>query len=142
MKWYGNAPRRGNCLSIGIVDEEYNGLRSYVGGCSHSFCFDYNDHNDTATVHNHRIMRPRVIGSVYLGKGGVKDSLKANEKEDNMYFVMQVDFVTNRVSFFGVPFENVENTSFSIQHMEKPFRIAASFWGEIRNSIGLGIVKL
>ena len=59
-----------------------------------------------------------------------------------MYFEMQVNLVNNLVAFIGVPFQHLENVSFSIQGAKKPFRIAVSFSSEATNAVGLGIVKV
>ena len=115
-------------------------MNSYVGKCLNSTCFDCNDANGCQIVHNNRIQHR--IANVKLGKNGVKNVLLENEKEDLMYFAMEVDLVANSVRFLGEPFaHNFVDAIFDIRQFTKPFRIGLSIWGKARNSIGLGIVN-
>ena len=80
--------------------------------------------------------------NVQLGKGGMKDTLTNGENEDNMYFMVEVDLLSNNFTFIGSIFEHIPNASVSIQNLEKPFRIGVSILSEAPNSIGLGLVKI
>ena len=65
-----------------------------------------------------------------------------NEREDEMYFMLEVNLVSNFVRFVGEPFKHIQNMGFSIENVRPPFRIGVSFVSGSHNGIGLGLVKL
>ena len=128
---YGNGPRQGSkdtYMSIGICGKNYDKSVVYIGGCSNSYSLDILDHDNSRLVHNDFI--EATLTGLKLGKGGVKNQLSENENEDAMYFMIEVNLLTNSVEFVGNAFEKVDNNSlFAIGHITKPYRIGLSIFG-------------
>ena len=127
-------------MGIGIIGNGYDRSTSAIGDCQYSTGLNYFDHNRCEVWRDWRTVTR--FTNVRLGKGGIKDNLQVHENEDLMYFMLQVNLLTNRVEFIGKPFENSPNPGFSIREMEKPFRVGISIICKVRNSIGLGIVRV
>ena len=94
---------------------------------------------------NGKIISKTDCSRINLGLGGLKAELAPNEFEGNMYFMIEIDLITNYVSFFGPPFKKAtfanSEFGFSIKDIKQPFKFVISFKTSDENSIGIGIVK-
>ena len=146
FKWFGNGPRPGNVMAIGVLTSNYDkgsqAMNLALGGCRNSFSWIYRDHSESFMVHNNRGINWMSLTDITVAKNGVQNELKENENEDEMYFTMQLDLVQNVVSFSGTGMKHIPEMSFSIQNVQKPFRIGLSLLTKATNGIGLGIVKV
>ena len=85
--------------------------------------------------------RSRVNPNVNFGKRGIKEKLQENEREDAMYILMEVNLLTNYVSFVGNGVAHANNLDrFSIQNVRKPFRIALELNCGYADGTDLGLV--
>ena len=127
-------------MSIGISGKDFDKSIIFIGGCRNSVGFYSLDKNNSCFLYDANI--EVKLKRVSLGKGGVRKQLLENEYEDLMYFMIEVNLLTNRMEFVGNAFENVDNNWFDISNIPKPYRIGLTLWGESSNAIGIGIVNL
>ena len=153
FKWFGNEPEHSkNEIIIGIVSDKNNNNNKYttgqigdkIGNFSGSIGWYYGGYDENTgfsrIIENGKIIAETDSNEINLGLGGVKRELTSNEFEPNMYFLMEIDLIKNRVSFLGEAFEKNLQT-FSIESISKPFQIGISMKSNNNNGIGIGIVK-
>lgn len=134
-------------MAIGIITQNYNlplnSSQAAVGDCSNSFSW-YLTGFGNMIVHNGELINGTQTRTtaVDFAKHGVKENLTENENEDDVFFIMEINLLTNYVSYIIPSMSDSDNMGFSIENIEKPFQIGACFDSRVSNSIGLGIVKL
>ena len=119
---------------------------SWNCGSSSSFCIFENESNTGLDVND------ATIGQVTLGASNKIKSHKQRfrvENEDNLYFLMEVNLLSNFVSFVGASMQyslllngiNAE-FGFDISAIQTPFKIGISLMSAEPAQLGLGLVKL
>ena len=97
--------------------------------------------NDPCFCHNGHTSYQNNPENIKFCRGGIKDELNSNENEDNMYIMMEINFVTDSIRFIGPCVQWASNMSYSISNLERPVKIVVGFWTSQPNTIGLGLVK-
>ena len=146
FKWFGNTVSRFKIhMSIGIgtpdCDLQLSDSERGIGFVPNSACWWHHGTESVMVRNRTRLNRDKIVG-ITLGKGGVKKELLNGENEDNMYFLMEINLLTNFVKFIGTSMVHIDNMGFSIQSIQKPFRIGVSFKCIAQNGLGMGLVKL
>ena len=146
FKWFGNTVNKNRIeIAIGLITKDYNiqlaNSTTSIGFDNNSFGWYYPG-SPSYLVHNTVRRNNEDLDNITLGKGGIKDKLEINENEDNMYFMMEVNLLSNDIKFFGTSMKHIQDMRLSIPNLEKPFRVGVSFVCSFPNGIGLGLVEL
>ena len=137
-------------VTIGIITQDYKtpfeNVPIGVGDCKHSFSWYYGGpkHSRSFFYHCGKNINKTKLDGILLGPAASKSNDTTSDKADNFesyyYFGIEINMNTKLVTFMGAPMAHIKNMQFSIENVNKPFRIAVSLLAKKQQDVGLGIV--